>query len=457
MNTARQVRAVLFYPTIKRDLIPTMTELSNLQFDAQHLWHPYSSVETPPLLHEVVSAKGVYLTLADGREIIDGMSSWWSAIHGYGHPRLNAAAKDQLDKMSHVMFGGLTHDPAVSLARRLIDITDDALQYVFLADSGSVSVEVAIKMAIQYWFAQGKTEKQKLLSLRSGYHGDTFGAMAVCDPVNGMHSQFAKVLPQHLFAPAPTCRDDVDWHDSDIAEMRALIEANHEQLAAVIVEPLVQGAGGMRFYCPQYLRELRTLCDKHNVLLIFDEIATGFGRTGDLFAYETAGVVPDILCLGKALTGGYMTLAATLCQTRVAQGISADGQGVLMHGPTFMGNPLACRVACESIDVLLESNWQQSVRAIEAQLRNELNELSSHSLVKDVRIKGAIGVVELNQPLDKFMDWLPGFIVEQGVWIRPFRSMIYVMPPYIITSEQLTTLTTAIKSIVNKLDESVKS
>ena len=239
--------------------------------------------------------------------------------------------------------------------------------------------------------------------------------------------------------------------------MRALIEANHELLAAVIVEPLVQGAGGMRFYCPQYLRELRTLCDKHNVLLIFDEIATGFGRTGDLFAYETAGVVPDILCLGKALTGGYMTLAATLCQTRVAQGISADGQGVLMHGPTFMGNPLACRVACESIDVLLESNWQQSVRAIEAQLRNELNELSSHSLVKDVRIKGAIGVVELNQPLDKFMDWLPGFIVEQGVWIRPFRSMIYVMPPYIITSEQLTTLTTAIKSIVNKLDESVKS
>lgn len=434
-----------------------MTELSNLQFDAQHLWHPYSSVQNPPLLHEVVSAKGVYLTLADGRQIIDGMSSWWSAIHGYGHPRLNAAAKDQLDKMSHVMFGGLTHDPAVSLARRLIDITDDALQYVFLADSGSVSVEVAIKMAIQYWFAQGKTDKQKLLSLRSGYHGDTFGAMAVCDPVNGMHSQFAKVLPQHLFAAAPTCRDDDDWKDSDIAEMRTLIEANHDQLAAVIVEPMVQGAGGMRFYCARYLRELRALCDQHNVLLIFDEIATGFGRTGHLFAYEAAAVVPDILCLGKALTGGYMTLAATLCQTRVAQGISADGQGVLMHGPTFMGNPLACRVACESIDVLIESDWQQQVLSIESQLTDELHGLTSHPSVKEVRVKGAIGVVELNQSLDGLMDWLPGFIVDQGVWIRPFRSMIYVMPPYIISAEQLTLLTNAIKAIVDKIEDSGKS
>jgi|SRR5690554_1938743 len=434
-----------------------MTELSNLQFDAQHLWHPYSSVKNPPLLHEVVSAKGVYLTLADGRQIIDGMSSWWSAIHGYGHPRLTAAAKDQLDQMSHVMFGGLTHEPAVSLARRLIDITDEALQYVFLADSGSVSVEVAIKMAIQYWFAQGKTDKQKLLSLRSGYHGDTFGAMAVCDPVNGMHSQFEKVLPKHLFAAAPSCREDADWQDSDIAEMRSLIEANHQQLAAVIVEPLVQGAGGMRFYCPQYLRELRGLCDTHNVLLIFDEIATGFGRTGHLFAYEAAGVVPDILCLGKALTGGYMTLAATLCQSKVAQGISADGQGVLMHGPTFMGNPLACRVACESIDVLLESDWQQRVLSIEQQLIHELNDLAAHEFVRDVRVKGAIGVVELTESIDQFMDWLPAFIVEQGVWIRPFRSLIYIMPPYTISSEQLTQLTTAIKAIVNKVAESVKS
>ena len=434
-----------------------MTELSNLQFDAQHLWHPYSSVQDPPMLHEVVSAQGVYLTLADGRKIIDGMSSWWSAIHGYGHPRLNAAAKDQLDKMSHVMFGGLTHDPAVSLARRLIDMTDEALQYVFLADSGSVSVEVAIKMAIQYWFAQGKGDKQKLLSLRNGYHGDTFGAMAVCDPVNGMHSQFAQVLPKHLFAPAPTCREDADWKSSDIAEMRALIEANHSQLAAVIVEPLVQGAGGMRFYCGQYLRELRALCDQYDLLLIFDEIATGFGRTGHLFAYEEAGVVPDILCLGKALTGGYMTLAATMCQKRVAEGISADGQGVLMHGPTFMGNPLACRVACESIDVLLESDWQQQVFAIEGALKSQLQPLASHPLVKEVRVKGAIGVVELNQPLDPFMDWLPAFIVEQGVWIRPFRSMIYIMPPYIISADQLSQLTTAIQAIVNKIFESEKS
>lgn len=434
-----------------------MNELSNLQFDAQHLWHPYSSVKNPPLLHEVIAAKGVYLTLADGRKIIDGMSSWWSAIHGYGHPRLNAAAKAQLDKMSHVMFGGLTHDPAVSLARRLIAMTDDSLQHVFLADSGSVSVEVAIKMAIQYWFAQGKADKQQLLSLRGGYHGDTFGAMAVCDPVNGMHSHFAKVLPQHLFAPSPECREDAHWQDSDIAAMRSLIEANHSQLAAVIVEPLVQGAGGMRFYCPQYLRELRSLCDKHNVLLIFDEIATGFGRTGHLFAYEAAAVVPDILCLGKALTGGYMTLAATLCQSRVAEGIAADGQGVLMHGPTFMGNPLACRVACESIDMLLESNWQQQVLSIEHQLNVELHDLASHSLVSDVRVKGAIGVVELSTSVEPFMKWLPAFIVDQGVWIRPFGKLIYIMPPYIISSEQLTQLTIAIKAIVDKVAESVKS
>lgn len=434
-----------------------MTELSNLQFDAQHLWHPYSSVKNPPLLHEVISAEGVYLTLDDGRKTIDGMSSWWSAIHGYAHPRLNAAAKAQLDQMSHVMFGGLTHDPAVSLARRLIAMTDASLQHVFLADSGSVSVEVAIKMAIQYWFAQGKTDKQQLLSLRGGYHGDTFGAMAVCDPVNGMHSHFAKVLPQHLFAPTPTCREDAHWQDSDIAAMRSLIEANHHQLAAVIVEPLVQGAGGMRFYCPQYLRELRSLCDQHNVLLIFDEIATGFGRTGHLFAYEAAGIVPDILCLGKALTGGYMTLAATLCQSKVAEGIAADGQGILMHGPTFMGNPLACRVACESIDILLESNWQQQVLSIEHQLNTELSDLSAHSLVKDVRVKGAIGVVELTISVEPFMAWLPAFIVEQGVWIRPFGALIYIMPPYIISTEQLSQLTMAIKAIVNKVSESVKS
>ncbi len=428
-----------------------MSQLTNLEFDAAHIWHPYSSVTQPPLLHEVASADGVYLTLKDGRRLVDGMSSWWSAIHGYNHPRLNQAAKDQIDKMAHVMFGGLTHDPAVSLARRLIDLTDESLQYVFLADSGSISVEVAIKMALQYWFAQGHIQKQTLLTVKSGYHGDTFGAMAVCDPVNGMHSQFAGVLPKHLFAAAPTCRDDADWQDNDIAEVKQLIESQHQQIAAVIIEPLVQGAGGMRFYCPRYLRELRQLCDDYGLLLIFDEIATGFGRTGTMFAYEAAGIVPDILCLGKALTGGYMTLAATLCNQKIAAGISADGQGVLMHGPTFMGNPLACRVACESIDLLLTSDWQQQVGKIESQLNRELAPLASHPLVKDVRVKGAIGVVELTKPLDSHMHWLPKFIVDQGVWIRPFRHMIYIMPPYIIEEAQLQTLTQAIANIVDAI------
>ena len=428
-----------------------MEQSENLKFDAKHVWHPYSSVIHPSCIHEVVSANGTYLTLADGREIIDGMSSWWSTIHGYNHPRLNQAAKSQIDQMSHVMFGGLTHPPAIDLARKLIDITAEPLQKVFFSDSGSVAVEVAIKMAIQYHFAQGQIEKQTLLTLRNGYHGDTFGAMAVCDPENGMHSMFEKVLPKHLFAPAPTCQNDADWQDSDIAEFRQLISEHHQQLAAVILEPLVQGAGGMRFYCPEYLRQVRTLCDQYNVLLILDEIATGFGRTGTLFAYEQTDICPDILCVGKALTGGYMSLAATLCTDTVAQGISADGQGVLMHGPTFMANPLACRVACESIDILLESNWQESVRNIEQQLGAELSPYQTLDSVKDVRVKGAIGVVELHQPLDEQMDWLPPFIVDQGVWIRPFRNLIYIMPPYIIKPEDLTKLTQAIGKIIKKL------
>lgn len=427
-----------------------MKKSANLEFDATHIWHPYTSVAHPPVLHEVVSAEGVRLTLSDGRKIIDGMSSWWSTIHGYNHPRLNQAAKAQLDKMSHVMFGGLTHEPAVKLAQKLIDITDDSLQYVFLADSGSVSVEVAIKMAIQHWFAQGQQQKQRLLTVRNGYHGDTFGAMSVCDPVNGMHSMFEKVLPKHLFAPAPQCQHDEDWNDEDIAEFRLLIKAHHHELAAVILEPLVQGAGGMRMYCPEYLRQVRALCDDYGVLLIFDEIATGFGRTGSLFAYEQAGIVPDILCLGKALTGGYMTLAATLCNQKVADGIAADGSGVLMHGPTFMGNPLACSVAAESIDLLLESDWQGNVRRIEQQLQTELAAYQSHKIVKEVRVKGAIGVVDLNRPLDNCMDWLPAFIVDQGVWIRPFRTMIYIMPPYIINADDLSLLT---RAIGNMLDE----
>ncbi|HIC47961.1 MAG TPA: adenosylmethionine--8-amino-7-oxononanoate transaminase [Methylophaga aminisulfidivorans] len=428
-----------------------MTELSNLEFDAAHIWHPYTSVTNPPLLHEVVSAKGVRLTLADGREVVDGMSSWWSTIHGYNHPKLNEAAHQQIDSMSHVMFGGLTHAPAVNLARKLVEITDDSLQYVFLADSGSVSVEVAIKMAIQYWFAQGKAEKHRLLTFRNGYHGDTFGAMSVCDPVNGMHKMFEKVLPKHLFAAAPECRDDADWQDSYIEDFKQLVEKHHHELAAVIVEPLVQGAGGMRVYCAEYLRQIRALCDEFNILLIFDEIATGFGRTGSMFAYEQAGIVPDIICMGKALTGGYMTLAAVMCNQQVADGIAADGSGVLMHGPTFMANPLACRVAAASIDLLLESDWQTQVSNIENRLNTELTKYRDHELVKDVRVKGAIGVVELNKPLDDAMDWLPGFIIDQGVWIRPFRTMIYIMPPYIIDESDLHLLCDAIGNILNKL------
>ncbi|PCJ32159.1 MAG: adenosylmethionine--8-amino-7-oxononanoate transaminase [Gammaproteobacteria bacterium] len=428
-----------------------MESNNNLRFDAEHIWHPYSSVTQPGLMHEVSSASGVRLTLSDGREIIDGMSSWWSTIHGYNHPRLNQAAKSQIDSMSHVMFGGLTHQPAIELATKLIDITAEPLQKVFFTDSGSVSVEVAIKMAIQYFFSQDQKQKHRLLTIRNGYHGDTFGAMAVCDPVNGMHSMFEHALPKHLFAPAPTCRNDEDWQDSDIADFRDLISTHHDELAAVILEPLVQGAGGMRIYCPEYLRQVRALCDQYNVLLILDEIATGFGRTGSLFAYEQADICPDILCVGKALTGGYVTLAATLCTDKVAQGISANGGGVLMHGPTFMANPLACRIACESIDLLLESNWQQQVNDIESQLSRELLPYQNEPSVKEVRIKGAIGVVELDKQLDEHMDWLPKFIVDQGVWIRPFRNLIYIMPPYIISQEDLTQLTKAIANIIKKL------
>ena len=425
--------------------------MDNLTFDANHIWHPYSSIVHPSSIHEVVSAQGVRLTLKDGREIIDGMSSWWSTIHGYNHPRLNQAAKQQIDQMSHVMFGGLTHQPAIELARKLIDMTATPLQYVFFSDSGSISVEVAIKMAIQYWFAQGQTKKQRLLTVQNGYHGDTFGAMAVCDPINGMHSMFEQILPKHLFAPAPSCQHDMDWQDKDITEFRQLISEHHDELAAVILEPLVQGAGGMRFYCPEYLRQVRFLCDQYDVLLILDEIATGFGRTGSLFAYEQADICPDILCLGKALTGGYMTLAVTMCTDEVSKGIAADGNGVLMHGPTFMANPLACNVACESIDMLLTSPWQQRVNAIEDQLLKQLSPLVDKSVVRHVRVKGAIGVVELVQNIDDEMTWVPSFFVEQGVWIRPFRNLVYIMPPYIISDSDLSMLTSTIEKLIDKL------
>lgn len=418
-------------------------------FDRDHLWHPYTSMLNPLPTFPVVTASGVELELADGRKLIDGMSSWWAAIHGYNVPELNKALVEQSKQMSHVMFGGLSHEPAAQLGRRLVELTVEPLQHVFLADSGSVAVEVAIKMALQYCFAQGQTKRQRLLTVRGGYHGDTFGAMAVCDPVNGMHGMFAGVLPQHLFAPQPDCRDDSEWQASQIAEFERLLRHHQDEIAAVILEPVVQGAGGMRFYCAEYLRQLRALCDQYDVLLILDEIATGFGRSGTLFAYEQAGIVPDILTVGKALTGGYMSLAATLTTERVAKGISGDGSGVLMHGPTFMANPLACAVANASIDLLLASPWQQRVAAIEAQLEKELAPCAALECVADVRVKGAIGVVELMEPVD--MRWIQPRLVELGVWIRPFGKLLYVMPPFVISQQQLSQLSAAMLQVVGEI------
>ena len=420
------------------------------QYDRKHIWHPYTSMLAPQPAYTVSSADGVFLKLADGTQLIDGMSSWWTAIHGYNHPRLNAAIEEQLEDMAHVMFGGITHQPAVSLAERLVELTARPLQHVFFCDSGSVSVEVAIKMAIQYWFAQGKTNKQRLLTVRGGYHGDTFGAMSVCDPVNGMHQMFTGVLPKHFFAPKPQ-RDDGTWDDGWIKDFKDLLESHRDEIAAVIVEPIVQGAGGMNIYSAEYLRKFRRLCDENDVLLIFEEIATGFGRTGRLFAYEHADVAPDILCLGKAMTGGYMTLAATLASTRVAEGISADGHGVLMHGPTFMANPMACRVAVESIDLLLESPWQNRVNAIEKQIQQELTPCQQLTVVADVRNIGAIGVVETKIPVK--MPWMQERFVDNGVWIRPFGKLVYIMPPYIIKPDELSKLTGAIYKVLAEWSE----
>ncbi|KWX01334.1 Adenosylmethionine-8-amino-7-oxononanoate aminotransferase [Carbonactinospora thermoautotrophica] len=418
-----------------------------LAFDREHIWHPYTAVPPPYPVYPVVAASGVRLRLADGRELVDGMSSWWAAIHGYNHPVLNQAVRDQLDAMAHVMFGGLTHPPAVRLAELLVALTPEPLTRVFFCDSGSVSVEVAIKMAVQYWYALGRPRKSRLLTVRGGYHGDTFAAMSVCDPVNGMHHLFSGVLPRHLFAPEPPAGFDTPFEESHVAELAGLLDAHREEVAAVILEPVVQGAGGMRFYSPAYLKRVRELCDAYDVLLICDEIATGFGRTGRLFASEHAGISPDIMCLGKALTGGYLTLAATLTTERVAETVNRTG--ALMHGPTFMANPLACAVAAASVELLLSQPWQEKITTIEGWLREGLAPARDLPAVADVRVLGAIGVIETREPVD--LATFQPLLVEQGIWIRPFGRLVYTMPPYVIDEADCALVTSGMVNAVARL------
>ncbi|MGF1766424.1 adenosylmethionine--8-amino-7-oxononanoate transaminase [Enterovibrio makurazakiensis] len=415
----------------------------DLAFDRDHIWHPYTSTLNPLTCYPVSRAEGMYLYLEDGTQLLDGMSSWWAAIHGYNHPVLNQAITEQVGKMSHVMFGGITHDPAINLCKKLVEMTPAPLEKVFLCDSGSISVEVALKMALQYWHAKGKP-KSTFLTLRHGYHGDSFAAMSVTDPDNSMHKLYKGFLPEHIFADSPECGFHDEWNESDITDFKTKLEANLENIAAVILEPIVQGAGGMRIYHPTYLKRVRELCDKHGVLLICDEIATGFGRTGKRFACEHAGISPDIMCLGKALTGGYMTMAATVTTKHVADTVCSGEAGCFMHGPTFMGNPLASAVANASLSLLLETPWQEKVLGIEHHLSQLLPQLRHLDCVKDVRWLGAIGVVETYNSVN--VATIQEHFVKSGVWIRPFGRLIYIMPPYDMTEAQLKQLIDAINN-----------
>ncbi|AAO11275.2 adenosylmethionine-8-amino-7-oxononanoate transaminase [Vibrio vulnificus CMCP6] len=426
-----------------------MDFIMDLAFDRQHIWHPYTSTLTPLTCYPVNSASGVYIKLEDGTTLIDGMSSWWSTIHGYNHPHLNRAAHHQIDQVSHVMFGGITHQPAINLCKKLLSLAPNNLEHVFLADSGSVAVEVSLKMALQYWHARGE-RRPKFLTLQHGYHGDTFAAMSVTDPDNSMHSLYKGFLPEHIFAKSPTGGFWDEWKPEDLTDFAQKIEQHHQELAAVILEPIVQGAGGMRIYHPEFLKGVRALCDKYGLLLIADEIATGFGRTGKLFACEHADIQPDILCVGKALTGGYMTLSATLTSKHVADTVCGGEAGCFMHGPTFMGNPLACAVATASLELIEQGQWQQQTKQIESLFSELLPKLEEYDLVKNTRWLGAIGVVETHRPVN--METVQALFVEQGVWIRPFGKLIYMMPPFISEPAHIEQLVNAIETALQRAE-----